>query len=220
MLKRVYLTIDDAPSAHLEKIVDFLSFYQIPAVFYVRGGFVEQYCSKVAYAISKGYLIGNHTYSHSCFSELSFEQCQHEILKTELLIDACYAMAGVIRPKKVVRLPFGDRGAGANARTAQNDTEQQHVMQIQKFLAAEGFEKLSFHHASEYIDAYWDWDTQDYKTRHIEDLTGYIKNMASFMENYHHESVVILLHTFDHNAHLFQPTLSFLMAQSIAFLPI
>lgn len=45
-VKRLYLTIDDAPSKHMKAKVDFLVENNIPAVFYADGDAYEQALSK------------------------------------------------------------------------------------------------------------------------------------------------------------------------------
>jgi peptidoglycan/xylan/chitin deacetylase (PgdA/CDA1 family) len=63
-------------------------------------------------AIHKGFVIGNHAYSHNRFSTLSFDECVNEILKTEKLIDKAYKHANMARPGKYFRFPHLDRGCG------------------------------------------------------------------------------------------------------------
>ena len=63
-------------------------------------------------AIEKGFVIGNHTYTHRRASELSFEDVVVEIEKTEKMIDDMYQKAGRARTHKLLRFPHIDRGAG------------------------------------------------------------------------------------------------------------
>ncbi len=44
--------------------------------------------------------IGNHSFSHPYFSELSFEECTEQILSTEV----------IERRHKLFRFPYGDKG--------------------------------------------------------------------------------------------------------------
>jgi peptidoglycan/xylan/chitin deacetylase (PgdA/CDA1 family) len=122
MARRAYLTIDDSPTRHTDALTDFLVERNIPATLFCIGGAyrdlhlecegMEQNPDPIVRAIEKGFLIGNHTYSHRRSSELTYEQVVDEIEKTETLIDALYRRAGKARPAKVMRFPHIDRGAG------------------------------------------------------------------------------------------------------------
>ena len=68
---------------------------------------MEQYPDQVIYAIRKGFVIGNHSYSHPKFSDISIEECLEEISKTDLIIDRLYKEANVKRGKKYFRYPKG-----------------------------------------------------------------------------------------------------------------
>ena len=57
--------------------------------------------------------IGNHSFSHPYFSELSFEECTEQILRTEDILNRIYApiaSEGIERPHKLFRFPYGDKG--------------------------------------------------------------------------------------------------------------
>lgn len=207
--KRIYLTIDDSPSIHTRAKVDFLKAHQIPAVFFCRGEFIEKHPDQVIYAIQNGFLVGNHSYSHPYFSKISKARCYEEILKTETLIEECYKDAGVARPYKVIRLPFGDRGG-------------EQAPQIQEFLKAHHFIPLDFgaHSDFDFYDAPWTWDTQDYKPKLIESPDDYLKNLRIYAETSPLTEEILLLHDFDHTHHLFEITMDFLMKEEITFLPI
>ncbi|MDQ2086321.1 polysaccharide deacetylase family protein [Herbivorax sp. ANBcel31] len=110
MSKQVYLTIDDGPSKDFKDKVDFLSAHNIPATFFCLGENLESYENDAAYAIGKGFLIGNHSYSHKHFSDLSIEQAKKAIQITDTIIDNIYMMIGIKRPIKVFRFPHFDQG--------------------------------------------------------------------------------------------------------------
>ncbi len=111
-MRKAYLTIDDSPSKHTDQLVDFLVERGVPAVFYVRGQFMEDEAAfrKIARAIEKGILIGNHSYAHDRTSAAGFEEQSAQILKTQALIDRAYAAAGEVQPVKTIRFPHMDRG--------------------------------------------------------------------------------------------------------------
>lgn len=218
MLRKVYLTIDDAPSMHLEKKVAFLKHHRIPALFYARGESIEKHPKQIIHAIQNGFLIGNHSYTHPYFSTLSLKECMDEIIKTEQWIDDCYAATNIKRTHKIIRFPFADRGAGANARPPTNDANKIKVFELQSFLKEHHFTALKFQGTTPFIDSHWDWDTEDYKTKHIADTNLYIHTMQRFVDNYKKEVAVLLLHDFDNNHHLFEASMTFLFNQNIEFL--
>lgn len=221
MLKTLYLTIDDSPSHHMKDKINYLSKYNIPALFYCRGEFIPKHMDQLIYAISKHYIIGNHSFSHPLFSTLSLDDCYEEILKTEKLINACYERAEKKRPKKIFRFPFGDRGAGKNAQLPKTHEEAQKVEALQNFLKQEGFESIQFDHKKEcsFVDAYWDWDTQDYKQQYYNSPGEYLKKLETDWESFTNNPAILLLHDFDHNHGLFEATLDFLRKKNTNFLP-
>lgn len=200
MIKKIYLTIDDAPSLHTGKKIAYLRERDIPALFFCPGSNIEKHQNSVLELIKNGFLIGNHSYSHPHFSEIPLEECFNEVLKTEELIEKCYRLAKTERKAKVIRLPFGDKGG-------HNEGE------IQSFLKKEGFTPLK----GPSIDAGWDWDTRDYKRIMIQDEPAYVQALE---EHYLQSSLteeIILLHDFDSNHHLFQATMNFLQAKKVSF---
>ena len=133
-LSKVYLTIDDSPSIHTDKKILFLKNKDIPAILYARGEYVKKYPKQIINAIKNGFLIGNHSYTHPYFYEITLSQCFDEILLTENLINECYRLAQTKRPCKIVRLPFADRGAGPKARVAREQSKKTKVKEIQSFV--------------------------------------------------------------------------------------
>lgn len=216
---KIYLTIDDAPSGHMKKKIDFLYDHHIPAIFFCRGNAILEHKEYVIEAIKKGFLIGNHSFSHPFFSQISLEECYQEIRKAEQLIDECYKEAGIARPVKIVRLPYGDRGAGDFARLPQTEQEKTKVTAIQDFLADQGFSKVNFRgFQDDAIDAFWTWDTQDYKKRFIENGYEYMNAFQSYFCASNREIEILLLHDFDNNHHLFEQAMQFLQEQKVEFL--
>lgn len=110
MLKRVYLTIDDGPSKDFKDKVNFLYERNIPAVFFCIGEYIEEYKEDVVDAIKKGFLIGNHSYVHKHFSDMSIDEGKESIQLTDEIIDEVYEIAGIKRSIKVFRFPHFDLG--------------------------------------------------------------------------------------------------------------
>ena len=121
-MPKAYLTIDDTPTNDSDRLIDYLVAKNIPAVLYCIGSAytdihlncegIEQNPAPVKRAIEKGFVIGNHTYTHRRSSELPFEEVISEIEKTEKLIDGLYKQAGKTRTHKLMRFPHLDRGCG------------------------------------------------------------------------------------------------------------
>lgn len=122
MTRNAYLTIDDSPTRETDALVDWLAARDIPATFFCIGGAykdmhidcegIEQNPGPILRAIDRGFLIGNHTYTHRRASEMSFDDVVAEIEKTETIIDGLYAQVRKTRPVKLLRFPHIDRGAG------------------------------------------------------------------------------------------------------------
>ncbi|MFB6099960.1 MAG: polysaccharide deacetylase family protein [Candidatus Nanohalobium sp.] len=109
-MSKAYLTIDDSPSKVMEAKLDFLDRKGIPAMFFCEGAKLEERPELVKEAIRRGFIIGNHSYSHPKFSEISFEKAKKEIKKTEEIIDDIYDKVDTERPGKFFRFPYGDKG--------------------------------------------------------------------------------------------------------------
>lgn len=111
-MPKAYLTIDDSPSAHTGELTDALVARGVPAILFCRGDRLKKNPEAVVDAIKKGFVIGNHAWSHTRFSAMSLEDGIKEIKKTDKLIDNAYRKAGVARPAKYFRFPHMDRGCG------------------------------------------------------------------------------------------------------------
>ena len=68
------LTIDDIPSGNTCAIVDYLNEAGIQAIMFAEGEKAEKNPEPVVYAVQHGMIVGNHSYSHPHFSELSLSE--------------------------------------------------------------------------------------------------------------------------------------------------
>lgn len=112
MTLQAYLTIDDSPSGKTNEMTDYLLERNIPALLFVRGDALDENPEPVIKAIQDGFVIGNHNYSHTRASQMTYMDCVAEIEKTDELIDDAYRDAGISRPAKYFRFPHMDRGCG------------------------------------------------------------------------------------------------------------
>lgn len=155
-MKKAYLTVDDGPSVARREKVDILNRYAIQAVWFSVGRDMEERADDIVYAIKNGHIIGNHSFTHPHFSELTLEQCEKEILKTDQLIERMYEKAGVKRPVKLFRFPFGNEGVtrGFYDLNYPKD-EKKRVESIQAILKDNGYVILPFKNITyPYFDAF------------------------------------------------------------------
>ena len=75
---------------------------------------MQQHEDALRAAVELGFLLGNHSFSHPHFSDLSVEECKREILQTDELIDHIYQSTGLERPAKYFRFPYFDSGGDAS----------------------------------------------------------------------------------------------------------
>ena len=142
MEKVVYFTIDDCPSKDFRKKIDFLISQNIKAILFCRGDHLEKFPEDIIYAIKHEFIIGNHSYSHPHFVELSVEKCFNEIQKTDKIIEEIYKKAGIKRPINVFRFPYGDMGEGDKFEKKLVKTKK--IVAIQNFLKKLGYKQPKF----------------------------------------------------------------------------
>ena len=102
--KVIALTFDDgADGTNIEEILRILEAQQIKATFFLTGGGTNHHPEKIRRIVSKGHEIGNHSFSHPDFRELTFDQMYNELKKAETAIKN----ATGVNPSKIFRAPFG-----------------------------------------------------------------------------------------------------------------
>ncbi|MCR8849210.1 polysaccharide deacetylase family protein [Rossellomorea sp. SC111] len=102
--KVVLLTMDDAPDQHALQMAKDLKELNAPAIFFVNGHFLDTPEEKetLKKIHDLGFMIGNHTYSHSSLRDLSPEEQKEEILSVSDLVESITGE----RPQ-FFRAPFG-----------------------------------------------------------------------------------------------------------------
>ncbi len=160
------LTIDDVASANTPALVDYLCSKDIYAVMFATGVNVEKFYDEAIYALRKGMIVGNHSYSHIAFSDKPYGECIAEIEKNEVVLDRLYRDAGVPRLYRPFRFPYGDKGNGANGSPA-------HYKALQAYLREQRFTKLEDTAVTHYwyhkngltqdVDTYWTFDFAEYQ---------------------------------------------------------
>lgn len=84
--KKIALTFDDGPSSKTKEIVDLLQELNIKATFFVLGCNVKYYKKELKYIYEHDHEIGNHSYSHPNFKNLTLNEGLEEIEKTQNII--------------------------------------------------------------------------------------------------------------------------------------
>lgn len=126
---RSVLTMDDGPSGITPEILDFLKTHEITPVLFFLGEMLEEHFDYGVQALRQGAIVGNHSYSHPNFSEISYEACIAEIEKQESMLERLHTAAGIPRQAKLFRFPYGADGG-------------EHAPRIQSYLRAHGFCRL------------------------------------------------------------------------------
>lgn len=167
-LNKAYLTIDDGPTVHTGRYLEFLKGKGITPVMFFLGKHIENCREQGINAIKQGAVIGNHSYSHPHFSDLSFEECILEIEQDEVLLEGLYQEAGVERTHKLFRFPYGDKG-GENKELLQRYFKEQGFSRIDDsvinydWYAKEGLNKD--------YDFFWTFDFAEYQIAHRSEFT-------------------------------------------------
>ena len=102
--KIVALTFDDGPDEiYTPRILEILEKHQIPACFFIIGKKAEERENILRLAISKGHIIGNHSYGHHFFFDFfGRKKMERDLLKTDEVIMALTGMKPVL-----FRPPYG-----------------------------------------------------------------------------------------------------------------
>lgn len=196
------LTIDDFSSKNTPAMVDYLKEKGIRVIFFAQGDKVERYYEEAKYALQNGMIVGNHSYSHPHFSEISLEEGIAEIEKCEQVLDKLYADCGIERTYRPFRFPYGDKGGD-------------HKEELQEYLRKAKFDKVDDTRISydwwrqngleTTIDTFWTFDFEEYVIRQGSGYTEEFvwrkmqdKNPSSgavlFGENNRH---ILLMHAHD-----------------------
>jgi len=110
---KIKLTIDDGPTHYQPEIIEKLG-ENNQVIFYICGSYVDNKgFEQLKETIKKGHIIGNHSFTHPNFKEISFSTAKSQILKTDEIINQAYKEAGVERKDKFFRFPYGNLTSSA-----------------------------------------------------------------------------------------------------------
>lgn len=87
MKKRMAITFDGAPNPPgTLNVLDALARHHIKGSFFMEGHRLEKQLETAMKVRDQGHAIGNHSFSHPMFDQISMEQAKEEILKTDQLL--------------------------------------------------------------------------------------------------------------------------------------
>lgn len=102
-----YLSFDDGPEpAHTPKLLDTLARHGVKASFFLVGEKIEQFPEIVQRIVAEGHMIGNHSYSHWSFRNMTGRKQLDEVYRTDALLRLFDN-----RPHHRMRPPHGYVGA-------------------------------------------------------------------------------------------------------------
>ncbi len=161
MIKAV-LTIDDIASSNTPALVDYLVEKEIPVLMFAVGEHIEKYPENVAYALQHGMVVGNHSYSHPDFAEISYEEGIREIEKCEELLNDIYKEAGVERKYRPFRFPYGSKGGENKERYEQYFRDKGFSKLDDRKIAYPWWKETGL---AKDIDTLWTFDFAEYQIR-------------------------------------------------------
>ncbi len=167
-MSKAYLTLDDGPTKLTPHIIDYLNSKSIIPIFFTIGKQIEECFSEGVYALKKGAIIGNHSYSHPNFNELTLDECISEIKKQEELLDQLYKVAGVERNYKIFRFPYGEKG-DKNKELIQKYLRKMQFCRIED--SNIDFEWYQYYKFNMDIDIFWTFDFSEYNLEYNNGFT-------------------------------------------------
>ncbi len=232
MEKKALLTIDDSPSFHFREKVDILLRKGIFAIFFCQGNLLEKYPDDVIYAIRNGFIIGNHSYSHPKFSDISLDKGIEEINRTDQLIEDLYNEAGVKQDMKYFRYPHGIKGniTYLSPKILLKRFDKKFVA-LDAHLKQLGYKKLEFKkpklrypemlRLSDH-DVYWTIDVREWRLRK-KNTVRTIEYVEDFIEknlSYSRGNEIILVHDHVETHKYFEHILDLIISKGFAFFPL
>ncbi len=98
----VALTFDDGPSAHTQRLLDIFQKHGGKGTFFVLGNTLDNRKDILKRMVAEGHEIGNHSWSHRQFTNISIDEVKDQIMMTRAKI---YDITGV--DCTIVRPPYG-----------------------------------------------------------------------------------------------------------------
>jgi peptidoglycan/xylan/chitin deacetylase (PgdA/CDA1 family) len=105
--RQIALTFDDGPSEWTMAVLEVLERHRVPATFFFCGSNIERHLDLTRFVHSRGYEIGNHTYSHPWLLPLPQGRIRDELQWTQQVIEQTTGAAA-----RLFRPPYGCRAPG------------------------------------------------------------------------------------------------------------
>jgi peptidoglycan/xylan/chitin deacetylase (PgdA/CDA1 family) len=102
-VKCIALTFDDGPSKYAGELLDIFKKHKVKATFFLEGQYVKSRPAFAKRMAKEGHDLGNHSYTHPHFPEISDARIRQEITRTQ---DVVHKATGV-KPK-LLRPPYGE----------------------------------------------------------------------------------------------------------------
>ncbi|WP_246070725.1 polysaccharide deacetylase family protein [Paenibacillus kobensis] len=102
--RKAALTFDDVPDPrYTGKVLDVLARYHVQATFFVLGSLAARHPALVKRMQREGHTVGNHSYNHALFSQLSQEQFRRQIVRTDAVLTPLIGYS-----PRFIRPPYGE----------------------------------------------------------------------------------------------------------------
>lgn len=206
-----YLTIDDAPSENLPSKLEVLETHDVPALFFCEGRRLADYPEYARQAIEAGYHLGNHAYSHQHASEISVEAFADELERTDALLEDVYDDAGIERPAKLFRFPYGDKGDD-------RAPQFQQVLEDRGFTSPNadriGYDWYAADHADDH-DWFWTISLEDWSLDSRAELREQVESVTDRLAD--SAADIVLFHDANNTPDLFAALLELLRERDVEF---
>lgn len=105
--KSFYLTFDGSPNPPAtDRLLKILDQYSVPATFFMEGRRLEKEAECARRVLSAGHDIGNHSYNHPDFDQISLTECIREVELTQAIIHQELGFfPGLLRPPMGIITP-------------------------------------------------------------------------------------------------------------------
>jgi peptidoglycan-N-acetylglucosamine deacetylase len=223
--RTAFLTIDDCPSPYLGDKIDYLLASSIPAVLFCTGRQLEERPKLAKYAIEKGFIIGNHSYSHKDFRILRPDAYRKEIGSTDEIIDRLYSEVKRQRPAKYFRFPYGQVGTETDYLLIQSVLKD--LRYTPPRLAGVTYAEYKGYYKLGLVSWTWTCDTLDWKLQDNPEidpkifLTEVVAAIDSHFKDDRHatSAEIILMHDHEASHELFPTIMKSVVSKSLTFEP-
>ncbi len=219
------LTMDDGPSGITPEIIDFLKAHDIIPVLFFLGEMLEEHFENGVYALRQGAVVGNHSYSHPNFDEISYAECVAEIEKQEKMLGWLHAAAKIPRRTKLFRFPYGAAGGDKAHRLQQYLRENGFKKLDDRLIRNTSYQRNGFDRridvAATFDSGEWQLQKQEFTMHDVfTSIDGFLADEAACppQDNLHH---ILLIHDHDISNEIvpfyYQQILEYLLARGVIF---